>query len=56
MLIFVLPPTFFNNRSNFEIMSARCFPFSAFIHTEGNDDLMFFDQIDDEINSHYLFI
>ena len=49
MFIFVLPPTFFNNRSNFGIRSAQCFPLSAFIHTEENDDLMFFHQIDDRL-------
>ena len=56
MFIFVLPPTFVNNKSNFEITSAQCFPLSAFIHTEENDDLISFCQIDDKINSYYLFI
>ena len=46
---FMLPPTFFNNRSNSGITSARCFLLSAFINTEKNDDLMSFYQIDDKI-------
>ena len=56
MFIFVLPHKFFNNRSNFGITLAWCFPCLLSFIQKKNDDLMFFYQIDDKINSYYLFI
>ena len=57
MFIFVVPPTFFNNRSNFGITSARCFPLSVSLHTEEKcwSNVLFY-HIDNKINSLYLFL
>ena len=56
MLITVLLPNSSTIGLTLKLRQPGYLPLSAFIHTEENDDLMFFYQIDDKINSHYLFI
>ena len=45
---------FFNSRPNLGIMSVQCFPSPALI--QQNNDLMYFYQIDNKVNSYLLFI